>query len=165
MVFLGSLLLKTSHLPTQKSNWRYSGVSHLGIAGAATDGGRQVDISGNSQVVEEPAALGEHADGDASPQRLFGPSLVADPVAKKGDASPIRVLQPADHVEERRLSGSRCAENRDEFAGLDGEGHIFECGHFSVCVAPVEAMQAVDFEDRISGTRAHGNRRLWLIFV
>jgi hypothetical protein len=75
---------------------------------------------------------------------------IADAVARQAgdvgtletDASGTRLLDAGDRTDQARLAGPVGTDDRDQFAGVNGERHIVE----RLCVAVVE-MQVLDGED------------------
>src|SRR4029077_2686414 len=52
-----------------------------------------------------------------------------DVLAFEGDRAGVRLVEPADHVEERGLAGAVRADDRDKTAAPDGERHAIHRAH------------------------------------
>ncbi len=62
-------------------------------------------------------------------------------LAVEQDAAAVRQIEAGDHAQQRRLAAAGGPEQREEFAGLDGEAHVVDGGEVAEA-----ARDILDFE-------------------
>jgi hypothetical protein len=92
----------------------------------------QEDVLRHRHRRDERGFLVDHGDAGMQCRRRIGK---ADRFAVDEDLAFTRRHGPCGNLHQRRLAGAVFAEQRMDFAGLDGEGHILHCGHRAVELA------------------------------
>ena len=129
---------------------RVNALEHLApVAGIAVAEAAQGEVLGHAQAAEQAAALGHerHAQLDA-----VGGVHRADRLAVEGHLAGLRLHQPGDGLEQRRLAGAVGADERHHLAGLHAQRHALQRAHAG-------AVGHVDVAHLEQASGRHGARR------
>ncbi len=79
-------------------------------------------------MLEEPAGLGQNADQPSAQPGLDVGGLVAEPSSVNGDGPAVRVVEPGEQVQQRRLARARGPDDRDQLPRGERDRDVPERG-------------------------------------